>query len=635
MIKKLLVCPNLQKSSVVVLKVVAEAENTTDIPDVVIVEGTIEEIAEVAQQLLFLGSAFATSTTGKIEYSHGGVVLSDSKGCHITFGKREPPILDTCCWQNLFVNPVIVHDFPIESRGKFFKMIGLEIPVRMMSQLGGAVHQVEFGGGIVIKGFSAMFVPVKRVGDCVQWHYIYNEDGSRLPYGEADKHCPGRLLMNQKEVASTRAILGWWGKVTTRLGSADINYDRICWTDLKEPSHSVAFSGGSFGFQMFGTGELNFSIGPKDSRLHISQPGPYQRIIEHASNTPVVLFDTEKSERRGWLVPASSVLAHIAQTKHARTRFSVDGRVPRIQPTSTELDVCHGAKKMLLENAATILIRDPWDQSSFDFKDLVLEIWSLLEILMDQDYKREASADVRLHATGRRKIQGWEFMDLVIGRSSIRMKEVALRKSCGNWIDLAYDINAVVLLASGLEDLIIPREDTDSGLCQTWNRVPQQKDYLAAGVPLLEKLSEQAGSPKYLTSTHLRWHRGPMLFENCAAMCQNSTVTCTCDRVQQIWPDSLFTLGEINPPGPLPPQGAVVFGQSTHAFKKLIRPIWPAEPSKVTFNLLVNLGLFRPTTLRSASKSGAASSDFPTTSSKGKGIQHHRTTVTSDETEVD
>ncbi|PVH86260.1 hypothetical protein DL98DRAFT_526796 [Cadophora sp. DSE1049] len=624
------------------LEITVKERQQTDLADILMVEASTEEIVEIAQQLVFLGSAFATSTAGKIEHSKGSIFLSADNKLHVRFRVDDSPVSESYCWQNLFVNPVLVPDFPVEPRESFVELFGLYIPLEMMSALGGAVHQVEFAGGIVIKGVSAMFVPVKRVGDCVQWHFIYNEDGSRLPYWEADKRCPERALLgrvNRKTLASTRAVLGWWGKVTTRLGSASINYQSICWTDLKEPSRSVRFYGGSIGFQMFGAGELNFSVGPKDSRLHISRPGPYQRIIKHASNTPVVLFDTDKSDRRGWLVPASSVVAHIVQTKHARRNFIVDGTVAEIKPTSIDLDVCDAAEKMLYENAATILIRDPWEHSIFAFKDLVLAIWSLLEILMDQGCKRDATTEPGLHTTTRRKIRGWEFMDLVTERNSIRMKETILKNSSGNWTDLAHDINAVVLLASGLEDLIIPQQHMEPRLCHNWNKVPEEKDYLTAGVPILETLFEQAGSRKYLTSTRLQWHRSPILFEDCEDMRQDSGLECNCDRVQQILPDSKMTPGKINPPGPLPSQGAVVFGQSSHAvksvYKELMEPLKPAFAPERKFNLLVNLGLFRQRTLGPPFNLSTDGSGSQKPSLKGKEIEQSTTTMVLAETEVD
>jgi hypothetical protein len=147
--------------------------------------------------------------------------------------------------------------------------------------------------------------------------------------------------------------LGWWGKTVTHLGTADVNYDNIDWSATKEPDRSATFSGGTIGFQNFATGELSFAVGPKDSKLHISRSGSYQKVIRYASRTPVVLYDT--CEKRGWLVPSSAVIAHIAQTRNVREQFSINGKPVNIVPTDPTQNVYEAAENMLLVNASTKL----------------------------------------------------------------------------------------------------------------------------------------------------------------------------------------------------------------------------------------------------------------------------------------
>lgn len=156
-------------------------------------------------------------------------------------------------------------------------------------------------------------------------------------------------------------------------------------------------------------------------------------------------------------------------------------------------------------------------------------------------------------------------MDIVEERSPLRLKETLIKKTCGGWIDLATDINAIVLFANGFEDVIKPAKWSLKGLCHMWRAMPKEKDYLAANVSSINKLFEQSGSRvsnKYLTSTHLQWHRGTVLFEKCRA--SSDSFSCACDRLQQILPESRLTFGIVVPPGKLEERGAVVFGQATH-----------------------------------------------------------------------
>jgi hypothetical protein len=129
------------------------------------------------------------------------------------------------CWHVLFSNPVIAYNFPIPSRDDGF--LGLEIPIRMMAALAGASHAVEFGDGLILKGFSSMIVPSKSNKNAIQWHFIKNEDNTRLEYCQADQQCQNRAALDRvdrKSLASRRSFLGWWGEVTTNLGTADARY---------------------------------------------------------------------------------------------------------------------------------------------------------------------------------------------------------------------------------------------------------------------------------------------------------------------------------------------------------------------------------------------------------------------------
>ena len=532
------------------------------------VEDTPQTVVEIAQQLAWLGCVLRTSQNGQLGRSQPRIsTLLGASENQITqfdlhFAVDALPPNEECCWHDLFINPVIAYNFPISGRGE---ELGLEISLPMMAALGGASRAVEFEGGILLKGFSSAFVPLKKSGESIQWHYIRNKDGSRLSYWEADKRCPGRPLsgtIDRESLKSTRAFLGWWETTTTHLGAADVNYDNLDWCPTREPGRSANFSGGSIGFQNFVTGEMNFSVGPKDSKLHISRTGCYEKIVEHALITPVVLYDSV--ERRGWLVPCSAVIAHIVQKKHSRKPFRVEGKRINIIPVDPTLNVYEASENMLLANGKIKLRDSDSAQSAFCVKNLVFDIWTLLECLMDKDVKRETSADPEVRLPMSKTLRGWEFMDLVVERSPIRQKETGIKNTSGNWIDLAADINAVVLFASGFENLIRPAEGSTSGMCHAWKQVPKDRDYLVAGVPILNSLYEQAGSrltKEHLTSTHIQWSRGPKLFEKCNSA---GHFQCNCDRLQSLVLKSRLT--SVVQPEHLKETGAVIFGQAKHSF---------------------------------------------------------------------
>ena len=73
----------------------------------------------------------------------------------------------------------------------------------------------------MIKGHSTMFCPTKRTKDSVLWHYVFNQDASRISYLDADTLCSGRALVNQVDMAClehSRNFLGWSSSVEIHAG---------------------------------------------------------------------------------------------------------------------------------------------------------------------------------------------------------------------------------------------------------------------------------------------------------------------------------------------------------------------------------------------------------------------------------
>jgi hypothetical protein len=124
------------------------------------------------------------------------------------FYQRESPS-NGACWQSLFRNPVIVKGYPISARSHQER--GLEIPLNLMAGLGEASRVTNFISGLVVKGFSTLFVPTRKVNNSVQWHYLFEKDGSRISYLAADT-CDDRLELDELDdtcLPLCRHFLGW------------------------------------------------------------------------------------------------------------------------------------------------------------------------------------------------------------------------------------------------------------------------------------------------------------------------------------------------------------------------------------------------------------------------------------------
>ncbi|KAF8858460.1 hypothetical protein BDZ45DRAFT_394759 [Acephala macrosclerotiorum] len=197
----------------------------------------------------------------------------------------------------------------------------------------------------------------------------------------------------------------------------------------------------------------------------------------------------------------------------------------------------------------------------------------------------DAIAENTTQVTTDFKLRGFEFMAVVDQKSPIRRKEATVEKSTGGWQSLIHEVNAVVLLAHGFGELIRPTSPS-FGLCPRWKALPKDKGFIAAGVPLLKRLCEEAGSSSpylYLTPSQLQWHRKSMLFEKCTGKATTGEF-CDCERLQQVVPRSMSDFMSINPPGELEDTGCVMFGQSD----AVPRPLPATNPAPATNGGYVN-----------------------------------------------
>lgn len=552
--------------------------------------GTTEMLVELAQQLAWIGAVLRSSPYDeKLAYCKAVIQSSGSDiPCFaITFQSERLHPTENPCWLPLFCGASIARDFPIPDRQD---EMGLEIPLEIMMGIAGVRHAVEYGGGVVMKGFSIMFVPMKRNGNRVQWHLISSPNcDTRLSYRDVLDRCQDRASLNEVDLGSlrtTRAIVGWCSAASSLLGSDTANYENIDYSGAQDADTPLKFAGGTLGFQQFGVAQFDFTLGPKDGKCHFQRSGPYQRIISAAEKTPVVLYDT--AEERAWLVPASGVMLHMAHHRNWLEPFETNGKRVKLFATGP---AGPSAKEILLKCASM----DLSDCGEYTFKDMVINIWSQLEFLIDQNVRRDRTPGTAVTEKLRDVIQGFEFKAVVEERSPFRRKQKTIGKTSGGWPALVRDVDALVLFANGYEDIIRPlTNNNNQSLCSLWRTVPKWKDYLAASVKTLKDLYDVAGcrlDQTYLTSTHLQWHRGnSILFEPCKTP---GAYRCQCIRLQQIVPKS--AIGRVVPPGLLVDDAAVIFGQSASPLRDLIAAPQNQKPNGIYSQ--PNVSLLTPATV--------------------------------------
>ncbi|KAF6826331.1 hypothetical protein CMUS01_09486 [Colletotrichum musicola] len=532
---------------------------------VVRAEGTAPMLVELVQQVAWLTSALRAKATH--HYTDVYVVplhlqpvdlagdendfLSDAAFIFLSSSKKILPTEESCWLDLVSHGTAIARGFPVPNRDA---AKGLEIPLPILVEMAGVRHVVEFQGGVVMKGLSSMLLPISRTNDIIQWHLVSAPpETDRLTYQAGIELCKTRALLDEvplDSITKSRAVVGWCRHAVSRLGSEDVAYENIDYSDAKEVPAVINVSSVALGIQQIGMGQVEFTVGARHARSHFKREGTYAHLLNVAARMKVLLYDTR--ERRAWLVGADEVILHIIRKRHSMEPFYNQGREVKIAPAET-------AKQTLLSNRTLILMED--DERPETLRDMVSRLFSLFEFLIDENVKRDASPEMTVSTHAGSELAGYEFMAVAEEYSPYHRKHSSILKTSGGWTALVEACDALVLFASGFEDLICPTERGDMKLCHKYGTVPRDNDYLATRVALLTELYAAAGcklTRECLSSSGLCWHREALLFEDCVSP---GSFRCSCNRLQRIVPKS--SLGTIEKPGCLDEYGAVIFGRSS------------------------------------------------------------------------
>jgi hypothetical protein len=541
-------------------------------------------IDEIAQLLAWIGSALSNSPFGEnLAYGVSSVVQTGNAHARedpenltearfgITY-KHEPlHTTESSCWLPLFNGMTIVPGFPIPNRGE---EIGLEISLELLAAIAGISHIAQFDGGLVMKGFGSLIVPVQTTKDRVQWHAITSQDNDTyLSYHDGLSSCKSRLSLAAvgfDDIQTTRAFLGWCSVYTSRLGSKSINYDNIDYSGAGQADTSIHLNGAQVGFQQWATATANFSIGAQQTRHYIERDGPFRNIMSAAERTPVLLFDT--SEQRGYLVSATDVMLHVIQHRHRLEPFEVNNKPVVLE---TCVPIGSTAKDVLKKNQNVSLS----DDGKYTFKKAIHSIWSIFEDLRAKTVTKNQDAQgIAVEKPFSQHLYGYEFKAIVQERGDYTLMEKRLSRNHGGWPLLVRDINALILLADGFGDLILPADEHKSQLCNVWQRLPSGCDYLATTCNVLTDMYDVAGSRtsrNHLTTTHLQWHQGEsQLFDSC-----KNTKACKCNRLQQIVSKSDTV---VRPKIGDNKAGAVIFGNCDSLLRNIFSSIRPTRKAPET-----------------------------------------------------
>jgi hypothetical protein len=202
------------------------------------------------------------------------------------------------------------------------------------------------------------------------------------------------------------------------------------------------------------------------------------------------------------------------------------------------------------------------------FEDLVEEFYECLEKLIDFQNKAAGHNGVRIKATLREHLEGWDFTDIAHGHDA-HPRVATLNVKGWGWVNFVRSINAIVLLGRGFGDLIRPR--TPSDICSNWQTLPSGHSYLAATVSDLNNITKLHGNrwikPPQLVQG-LVWHSPIAPFTTCPCQASskisqsNKTTSRHACPVQVLSPPGFRKAETFASVSALPNESAVIFGHN-------------------------------------------------------------------------
>ncbi|KAK5676454.1 hypothetical protein LTS10_010754 [Elasticomyces elasticus] len=464
------------------------------------------------------------------------------------------------CWHRMFRNPAIAQGYPIPTRAHGQQ--GLEIPLDMMASLGETPNVALYDDITMLKGFSSLFTPTKRVEDSVIWHFLVNRDGSRISYNDGvETSSAASRAIHPMALATARHFVGWTPNAEQMAGSDHITYT-TGWSGAKfakPPFVSMSSMGVSVG-KIVGA-NATFIRGKKDTPSVNNSDRIYMDKVKAAGDWTVVFYD--RMSRRAWLSDGTSALLHISRAWLASHRQGLDDYAEANADSDLETEITAVSReiasfkwpgkpvkfegqrsaRLALYNEKNRQLRvwknrdsktetttevrtgsitvsekatDTWTR----WQDIVDEKFSMLELVHDRINKSRNCPTVDLTIPFReRTFEGYEFKDMVTGTSLLQPRMVKLHATAGDWPKWSLQSDTIPIFGSDFGEMIRPAK-TCQGLqcCGQTSLLPGGLDYLAAPVNVLASLRSKtsaAGHSGIALGDSVTWREPWACFVEC------------------------------------------------------------------------------------------------------------------------
>lgn len=539
-----------------------------------LVNGSLDQIIVVAQQLAWITASFRIPVHGQVSYSE----ILISRAGDMVFDLFLTPLEEiqervSACWLPLFVNSVIARGIPIPARDG---EMGIEMPFALMMALANVMYPIPHTNGIYLRGFSKLSFPAKLSSDMesVQWHLTTSTAARfHLPHGTlpgtTDEVKWAKCEDFEQLASAPRTFLGCYRQVHVDLGSKalakstqSITYSGV---DDEKPAARMTQNSVTTGFPGMGiwSAQVNMEIILPKGLVNTEEPGWYLDMLDLAKDTPLIVYDNTKTGKRAWLVPQLGVVLHMAHI-WACNKTDLIQPIPTADP---HWDSGEAALSVLKQHSRDELRDGLEEDRIYCLRDLIGRLLTTLHKLAETEAlaKREPGRTVKF---GGSKLYGWELLDVARGKKTIFRKQVDIGQ---DWIVLGKE--SVVLFCQNFGDVIKPAPNVR--LCPKAQSVHQGQNQLTATIKCLQRLSEERCGSKDSACLRIAnqayWlSPGDELFEDCTHGTGNSHNKVTkCEKLpQQILRDYVDPKSQKIPPL----EGAVTFGK-----RRLQKSVAPAQ----------------------------------------------------------
>ncbi|KAF5264211.1 hypothetical protein FOXYS1_5008 [Fusarium oxysporum] len=564
-------CPTMKTfSDGTTLKV--RASSSTFIAEV---NGEVATIAEIGEQLAWLGAAFRNSPEEKgLVYCTPEISIQGSSSTNAET-KTSPEIvfkiqftmerikeeqdINGQCWHSLFMNPVIVKGYPIPQRDE--RNIGLEASLDILTGLARA-HQIQhFDDMFCIKGYSTMLIPTKLCGDIQCWHLLHQKDGGRLSYFGHDlpnsesPGCPPNL-------EQVRHVLGWCLKAESFPELYIPNCQSVSHSMLPKPSENGALARKSFSRGRSILKQSHYFLGAKDTPPSLAFNGYVQR-LQYLEARFILLWD--ETDKRGWLINGASALLYAVESFLAQARTDSSSAAFMFERYGDDRpSTIHRPSALETLNDESYqnspLYRET--DSHTVLKTKIEEFCGILEYFIDlQDH---VTGNGSLCKKPRSDLEGWDFDDLVNNYGTLYPRVATLNSGGKGWTDFIRGVKAVTLVGRGFGNIIRPDMQKQQ-TCRKWATLPKERYYIATCVSDLKRVFKEHGlchDGHIRLSDTLIWHSPTpgSAFCRCKELHRDSE-RYSCEPVQTCFPLSLSHLVQSRENKTLDNnEGALIFG---------------------------------------------------------------------------